>query len=291
MADDFLAEDFLHFLRTERGLSPHTIESYGRDIRLLREALGNKAWDRVREEDLLAFASFLTKRSFASASICRALISAKVFFRFLKRENVLSHDPGKGCETPKIWQLVPEVLSLEEVEALLQAPDPSTFLGARDLALLEMLYATGMRVSELCGLRIGDVSESFVQVYGKGRKERRIPMGKKASSALDAYLLLWPKGLSREENGPLFVSQKGRSLTRVTVWERVRFYARKAKIDRPVFPHVLRHSFATHLLEKGADLRLIQEMLGHEDIGTTDRYTHVAGERIKNSFNMFHPRP
>ncbi len=213
-----------------------------------------------------------------------------MFFRFLKKEGVISVDLGRYFETPKIWQLVPEVLSMEEVEALLQQPETEDFLGARDKAILELLYATGMRVSELCRLKITDLSDTFVKVKGKGKKERVIPVGRKAIEAVDHYLLHFRKEAT-EENGLLFLSLKGRPIDRITVWTRVKIYAKSAGIIKSISPHTLRHSFATHLLENGADLRLIQDMLGHEDIGTTDRYTHVTGRRLKSAFKTFHPRP
>lgn len=290
MALDPLVSDFLDMLKSERGLSPHTIEAYRRDLLLFQKAL-QKEWRECQGEDLLTFLSFLKEKGFANASVRRSFVAVKVFFRFLKKEGILSKSILDFRAAPKVWQKVPEVLSLDEVEALLAAPEPDTFLGARDVAILELLYATGMRVSELCGLRISDVSEGFVKVRGKGKKERLIPIGKKATLALDRYLLLFPEEFKSEENGPLFVSIRGRPLNRITIWERVKFYAKKGKIARSFSPHTLRHSFATHLLANGADLRLIQEMLGHEDISTTDRYTHVADQRLKEAFQKFHPRP
>lgn len=218
------------------------------------------------------------------------LIALKVFFRFLKKEGVLKIDVGNYFETPKMWQIIPEVLQIHEVEALLNEPKNDNPVGARDKAILELLYATGMRVSELCALKVRDLSDTFVKVKGKGKKERLIPVGKKAISAVDHYLLHF-RGEVKEEEGPLFVSSRGNPIDRMTVWKQVKMYAKKAGIAKEISPHTLRHSFATHLLEGGADLRLIQDMLGHEDIGTTDRYTHVSGSRLRTAFKMFHPRP
>ncbi|HSX11555.1 MAG TPA: site-specific tyrosine recombinase XerD [Chlamydiales bacterium] len=282
--------DFLDFIRSEKGLSSNTIEAYGRDIRSFAAFLTVKDWKGVTPETIFAFLGHLKGKSYASSSICRILVAIKVFFRFLKKEGAISLDLGRYFETPKLWQLIPEVLSMEEVEALLAQPKVDDCIGARDKAVLELLYATGMRVSELCQLRINDLSDTFVKVKGKGKKERVIPVGKKAIEAVDHYLLHY-RGEAKEENGPLFLSQRGKQIDRVTVWNRVKAYARAAKIDKSISPHTLRHSFATHLLENGADLRLIQDMLGHEDIGTTDRYTHVTGSRLKASFKAFHPRP
>lgn len=218
------------------------------------------------------------------------LVAIKVFFRFLKKEGLISVDLGCYFETPKIWQLIPEVLQIGEVDALLSQPKIDDRIGARDKAILELLYATGMRVSELCGLCIHDLSDTFVKVQGKGNKERIIPVGKKAIVAVDHYLVHY-RGEVREENGPLFVTSGGKPIDRIMVWNRVKMYAKKAGIAKSISPHTLRHSFATHLLEGGADLRLIQDMLGHEDIGTTDRYTHVSGSRLRAAFKEFHPRP
>ncbi len=282
--------DFLDHIRSEKGLSSHTIEAYGRDVRSFAKHLAVKDWKCVEPPSILEFLGVLKEKSYASSSICRTLIAIKVFFRFLKREGEISVDLGRYFETPKIWQLIPEVLSVEEVETLLAQPEVNDCTGARDKAILELLYATGMRVSELCQLRVNDLDETFVKVKGKGKKERLIPVGKKAIEAVDHYLIQYRKAVA-EENGPLFTSLRGRPIDRVTVWGRVKVYARSAGIAKSISPHTLRHSFATHLLENGADLRLIQDMLGHEDIGTTDRYTHVTGNRLKNAFKAFHPRP
>ncbi len=282
--------DFLDYIRSEKGLSSHTIEAYGRDIASFGHFLNGKHWKQVAPEDILAFLGHLKGKNYASASICRTLVAVKVFFRFLKKEGEISVDLGRYFDTPKLWQLIPEVLSMEEVDSLLAQPKTDDPLGVRDRAILELLYATGMRVSELCGLRLNDLSDTFVKVRGKGKKERIIPVGKKAIGAVDDYLIRF-RGEVKEENGPLFISPRGKPIDRITVWNRVKAYARTAGISKTISPHTLRHSFATHLLENGADLRLIQDMLGHEDIGTTDRYTHVTGNRLKAAFKAFHPRP
>lgn len=282
--------DFLDYIRSEKGLSPHTIEAYGRDIRSFADQLAVKDWKQVTPESILSFLGFLKGKAYASSTICRALVAVKVFFRFLKKEGEITLDLGRYFDTPKLWQLIPEVLSTEEVDALLAQPKVDDCMGARDKAILELLYATGMRVSEACQLRINDLSDTFVKVKGKGKKERIIPVGKKAIEAVDYYLLHF-RGEVKEENGPLFISPRGKPIDRVTIWNRVKAYAQSAGIGKSISPHTLRHSFATHLLDNGADLRLIQDMLGHEDIGTTDRYTHVTGNRLKAAFKAFHPRP
>lgn len=282
--------DFLDYIRSEKGLSPHTIEAYGRDIASFGTFLNGKHWKEVAPEDIFAFLTQLKSKKYANATVCRTLVAIKVFFRFLKKEGEISVDLGNYFDTPKMWQLIPEVLTTEEVDALLAQPKTEDAIGSRDKAILELLYATGMRVSELCGLRINDLSDTFVKVVGKGKKERLIPVGKKAIEAVDQYLLRF-RGEIKEENGPLFISPRGKPIDRITVWNRVKAYALSAGIMKSISPHTLRHSFATHLLENGADLRLIQDMLGHEDIGTTDRYTHVTGNRLKSAFQNFHPRP
>ncbi len=279
--------DFLDYIRSEKGLSGHTIEAYGRDIRSFASFLTEKDWKKVDSGTILSFLGHLQEKQYASASVCRILVAVKVFFRFLKKEGEISVDLGRYFETPKIWQLVPEVLSMEEVDALLAGPETDDLIGARDKAVLELLYASGLRVSELCKLKIADLDDHFVKVKGKGKKERVVPVGKRAIEAVDHYL----QSFRKDENPLLFISSRGGPISRITVWGRVKFYAQKAGISKEVSPHTLRHSFATHLLENGADLRLIQEMLGHEDIGTTDRYTHVTGNRLKAAFKAFHPRP
>jgi integrase/recombinase XerD len=283
---EIAVRDFIDYLRSEKGVSPHTIEAYGRDVRLFSTFLNGR---EIEGEEIYGFLQLLKDQGYASSSVYRMLVAVKVFFRFLKKEGLISHDPTRTFETPKIWQLIPEVMTIEEVDRLLAEPKQDSSLGARDKAILELLYATGMRVSELCSLKIGSIIDTFVKVYGKGRKERLIPVGEAALAALDYYLLHYRgKG---EVDVPLFLSHRGKPLDRFTVWGRIRTYARAANIEKEVSPHTLRHSFATHLLERGADLRLIQELLGHEDIATTDRYTHVANSRVKTAFEKFHPRP
>ncbi len=287
---DLLVSDFLDYIRTEKGLSPHTIEAYTRDIRAFGNSLQEKDWKSADSAAMVRFLEELKGRGYALSSICRSLVAIKVFFRFLKKEGAVPIDIGQSFDTPKIWQLIPEVLTVEEVDILLQAPRPDDFVGARDLAILELLYATGMRVSELCSLKICDVGDGWVKVHGKGRKSRIIPVGKKALSAIDLYLVNF-RTEADSENGALFVSTKGKPIDRVAVWRQLKGYVKEAGIAKNVSPHTLRHSFATHLLAGGADLRLIQDMLGHEDISTTDRYTHVSNERLKSAFKAFHPRP
>ena len=275
--------DFLSYIASEKGLSINTIQAYERDIRRFVEGLDGEA----AEDGVVNHMSSLKEKGYASSSIYRALMALRVFFRFLKREGYVEKDPTALLESPKMWQLIPEVLTAQEVERLLGAPGEGEE-EVRDKAVLETLYATGIRVSELCNLDIHDVGENTVRVLGKGGKERIVPIGEEAIAAIDTYL-----GNYRHDKGdhrPLFVSKRGKRMSRVTVWEKVKFYARKVGIEKEISPHTLRHSFATHLLDHGADLRVIQEMLGHADIGTTDRYTHLSKKRLFDAFDTFHPR-
>lgn len=273
--------EFLSYIGAEKGASIHTIEAYGRDIRhFCREK------NEATEKQVVSHLETLKTKGYASSSIYRSLMSLRVFFRFLKREGSLENDPTALLEAPKMWQLIPEVLTSDEIEALLSAPDVDLEEGGRDKAVLETLYATGIRVSELCSLDLHDVGENTVRVIGKGGKERIVPIGEEALLAIDTYLGQWRD----DKKKPLFLSKQGKRLNRTTVWKQIKRYAKKAGIQKEVSPHTLRHSFATHLLDHGADLRVIQEMLGHADIGTTDRYTHLSNKRLFKAFDTFHPR-
>jgi len=274
--------DFLAYLRSEKGLSTHSIDAYRRDI----EGFLKHFSLPIQQDKIIQHLSILKNQGYASSSMARALIAIKVFCRFLYREGVLEKDVSQTIESPKLWQLIPEVLTIEEVELLLSLPCVATYEGARDKAILEVLYASGLRVSELCSLTLYSVDDEAVKVLGKGGKERVVPIGKKALIAVDYYLCL------REQFSvdKLFLTNKGKPINRSAVWRMVKHYAKKAGICKSISPHTLRHSFATHLLEMGADLRIIQEMLGHANIATTDRYTHVSPAHLQESFAKFHPR-
>lgn len=274
--------DFVAYLRSEKGLSSLSIEAYGRDIR----AFFNHFSFPIEQDKIIQYLSLLKNKGYASSSIARALISIKVFCRFLYREGIVDKDVSHAIESPQLWQLIPEVLTFDEVELLLNAPNIKTYKGARDKAILELLYACGLRVSEFCDLNLYAVDETAIKVLGKGGKERVVPIGKKALSAIDYYLCLREQFLLDR----LFLTNKGMPMNRITVWRMVKYYAKKAGIDKSISPHTLRHSFATHLLEMGADLRIIQEMLGHTNIASTDRYTHVSAAHLQESFAKFHPR-
>lgn len=281
-------EDFCLYLLSERGLSLHTVESYRRDVDQLHAHLLLKSiqsWKEIDQHHVIDFLAFKDKEDYAVSSICRALIAIKVFFRFLKREGYLSQNVTELLDSPKIWQLIPDVLSVEQMDLLLSQPDGSHLTGARDRAILELLYASGLRVSELCDLRLTDTDETTVRVRGKGGKERIVPLGKKASLAIDAYLSYREDG----REGYLFANKKGKALSRVTIWRMVKKYVQLAGITKTIFPHTFRHSFATHLLDNGADLRVIQELLGHASVASTDRYTHVSISHLQEAFTKFHP--
>jgi len=279
--------DFLAYLGSEKGLSPHTLAAYGRDLLSYAKFSGGKKPEEMSTEQIIDYFQTLKNKGVASSTLCRALVAIKVFFRFLKREKIISHNPTLFLESPKMWQLIPEVLTVEEVSRLLMMPDSQTAIGVRDKAIFMVMYASGLRVSELCGLNLGDVSDDQVRVKGKGNKERVIPIAPAAVAAVDDYLTRF----RTQGDGPLFLSSQGKRLDRVALWERVKFYGKKAGIQKVISPHTLRHSFATHLLENGADLRVIQEMLGHSNIATTDRYTHVSKKHLHEAFERFHPKP
>ncbi len=275
--------DFLIYLGSEKGLSPRTLEAYGRDLKGLQTFLQDKT---PTSSTIVEYFEQLKDRGIASSSICRALVAIKVFYRFLKREKRIETNPTVYLESPKMWQLIPEVMTEAEVTQFLAAPSKDDFIGARDRAMMHLMYASGLRVSELCSLNIGDVSDDFVRVKGKGGKERIVPVASIAVQELDHFLINFRK----EGDGPIFITQRGTRLNRIGVWERVKYYATKIGLAKSISPHTLRHSFATHLLENGADLRIIQELLGHANVATTDRYTHISHKHLHAAFEKFHPR-
>ncbi len=279
--------DFISYLRSEKGLAKASIQAYQNDI---QQFLNHSAIHEVAHlnfEKVTHFLSTLKQEGYASSSLARKLISLKVFFQFLFREKGLKEDMAHYFDTPRLWQLIPEVLTYKEVECLLHLPDPDTLQGARDRAILEVLYGSGIRVSELCHLDLYDVEDTSLRVMGKGGKERQVPLGKKAIQAIDHYLC---KRLADAEEKALFLSNRGKRIERISIWKMIKKYAKEGGIQKTISPHTLRHSFATHLLENGADLRIIQEMLGHASIATTDRYTHISPGRLKEVFVRHHLR-
>lgn len=283
--------DFLSYIASEKGLAKNSIEAYERDVRAFQEHLKSKGISSISfagKEEIISFLTLLNANKYATVSICRALIAIKVFFRFLCREGVVAANPALTLQSPKLWQLIPEVLTYEEVERLLNRPATDTMEGARDKAILEVLYGSGLRVSELCSLNITSVDDTSLRVMGKGSKERIVPIGEAAVHAIDHYLANFRDGAGKEP--ALFVTTKGKRIDRVFVWKMIKGYGVEAGIAKNISPHTMRHSFATHLLDNGADLRVIQEMLGHASITSTDRYTHISSSKLKSSFEAYHPR-
>lgn len=295
-ADRFHLQAFQDYLGLEAGHSPATIESYARDLRRLTEfaELRKVAGPhQVSRPFLRDFIFALKDLGLGGATIRRQISAIRTYFGFLLGEGILREDPSDRLETPRRWRRLPEVLSLNEVEALLGAPRPEEALGWRDRSLLELAYGGGLRVSELCGLELGDVmlGEGLVRVRGKGAKERLVPVGRQVVASLSVYLNTTRPRLDRgASEGRVLLNARGGPLSRVGAWGIVREHARRAAITKRVTPHTLRHTFATHLLEGGADLRAVQEMLGHADLSTTQIYTHVDREYLRRVHARFHPR-
>jgi integrase/recombinase XerD len=289
---------FLTHVRVEKGLSSNTVSAYGRDmVKFDAFAKKNKlVLKSVTRDDLVDFLSSLYHQKLESRTVARHLVTIRNFFRFAQMQELIPEDPAINLESPKIRRSLPDYLRLEEVEKLLAQPDEKTPIGLRDRAMLEVLYSSGLRVSELTNLRVMDLDRAVgcVRCIGKGDKERIVPVGKKAMALVDRYLRdARPKllGKGQPTNSPvLFLNRRGGRLSRVGVWKILSAYGRQAGLRVALTPHMLRHSFATHLLERGADLRSVQLMLGHSDISTTQIYTHVVEERLKQIYKAHHPR-
>lgn len=291
-----LIDQFLNYLLVEKGLSRATLESYSRDLLRFTEFLNRNGRSRVSEEDtplLLKHLIQLRTEGLGARSRARHLVALRGFYRYLVQEKLLALDPAKLLDIPKTPLKLPDVLGVDEVRRLLNSPDTRSPQGIRDAAMLEVLYAAGLRVSELTRLKIQDVhlDAGFVRVFGKGSKERVVPIGQYARQKILFYLEHARGRLLREKASPyLFVARAGRPMTRQAFWKLLRQYAASAGLTRTVTPHSLRHSFASHLLEGGADLRAVQVMLGHADISTTQIYTHVTTDRLRELHRKFHPR-
>jgi len=291
-------KDFTHFLIVEKGLAQNTIVSYERDLKSYMKYVRNVeqliSLNEVQRIHIIHFLGNLKEQGKSSRTLARHVASIRAFHQFLLRERVTDHDPSVHIESPKLERTLPKVLNMEEVETLLDSPDTSKHYGIRDKAMLELLYATGIRVSELIGLQVGDVhlTMGFVRCIGKGNKERIIPIGKTAIAALEQYVSNGrPHFISKKSlDDALFLNHHGKQLTRQGFWKILKKLALEAGIKKELTPHTLRHSFATHLLENGADIRAVQEMLGHADISTTQIYTHVTKTRLKDVYSQFHPR-
>jgi integrase/recombinase XerD len=292
-----LLDEFISYLSVERGLSKNTIYSYRTDLVHFidhLEASGVKDVDRVRRQDITDYMLGLKDKGISSNSISRALVAIKMFYRFLVRERLAKEDVPGVLESPRLIRPLPNVLGASEVEKLLAAPDVRDWMGMRDKAALELMYATGMRVSELVELSMDglNLDVGFIKCKGKGDKERIVPIGKFAKEAIERYASKVRPRLQKKgsQDSHLFLSRLGKKISRVSFWKMIKTNARLARIKKAITPHTLRHSFATHLLERGADLRVVQEMLGHADISTTQIYTHINKERLKSIHRQFHPR-
>jgi integrase/recombinase XerD len=286
---------FINCLRVEKGLSDNTVRAYRRDIEKFAAFAGKRSLDTkgVQRSDVVDFLGNLYRAGLDSRSVARHLVTIRHFFRFALIEGYVEDDPAATIESPKFRQSLPEFLSLEDVNRLLQQPDTDTTVGMRDRAMIEVMYSCGLRVSELCGLRTSDLQAEagYLRCVGKGNKERLVPVGKDALAAVQRYLHTARSDLLRDSSSPyLFLNRRSTKVGRITFWKILAQYGRRARLRKPLSPHMLRHSFATHLLDRGADLRSVQMMLGHSDISTTQIYTHVVEERLKQVYKAHHPR-
>jgi len=288
--------EFINYLAVERGLAQNTLESYGRDLRQFHSYLQNGQLDFLKDSTrntILGYLNNLQTKGRAVSTISRNLAAIKSFYQYMVRERYLEKDPAAHLESPKLEKKLPKILTIGEVEELLKQPNTFLPTGLRDKAMLELLYATGIRVSELISLNISDINldMGYIKCYGKGAKERIVPLGSIAAKCVHEYINKGRTKLVRTYEEPaLFVNHHGNRLTRQGFWKIIKKYAQEASIKKEITPHTLRHSFATHLLENGADLRSVQEMLGHADISTTQIYTHVTKNRLKEVYDKAHPR-
>lgn len=292
-------EEYLHYLKIERGLSENTIQSYKRDLSQYFSFLDEKeisSWEQVDRYLVLDFLEFLRNEGKSSATIIRMVSSLRKFHQFLRQERMTDNDPMQHIDTPKKTQRLPKTLSIKEVEKIIESPDTNDALGIRDRAILEVMYATGLRVTELITLKLDGLhlSLGLLQTVGKGDKERIIPLGDVAIKWVNLYLeKSRPELLAKnkkDKTNILFLNYKGEGFTRQGIWKNLKVYVTQAGIEKEVTPHTLRHSFATHLLENGADLRVVQELLGHADISTTQIYTHISKKRMADVYKTYFPR-
>lgn len=292
-SEDILAE-FRLYLKAEKTLSDNSVQSYGRDLAKYVLFLNAEkiAWARAREADLVRFIHGQSQGGLSARSLARLISALKAFYKFLIVDGRVKKNPALPLSSPKAWFSLPKFLTVKEVQVLLREPDPGGAQGLRDRAMLELMYAAGLRVSELVGLRVDDIhlKDDFVLCRGKGGKERIVPIGGMAVAAVQKYLDEARPRLAKKPSGALFLTRRSEPFTRQGFWKMLRQHARAANLTAKVSPHVLRHSFATHLLERGADLRSVQLMLGHSQITTTQIYTHVSRERLRRAYDKFHPR-
>jgi len=292
-----LLGEFLNYLSVERGLSRNTISSYGSDLFSFLNYLESKGIagiEKIKRDDITQYLLHLKDKGLSGNSVSRALVAIKMLYKFLAQERFIKNDVAGILESPKLIRPLPNVLNIAEVTRLLQAPDTRSWMGIRDKAALEMMYATGMRVSEMVELGTATLSldVGFIKCKGKGDKERMVPIGSKARNAVSRYMeKVRPSLLKGKNDNHLFLTRLGKKISRQSFWKMMKKYAKMARIKKEIAPHTLRHSFATHLLERGADLRVVQELLGHSDIATTQIYTHIDKGRLKSIHKQFHPRP
>jgi integrase/recombinase XerD len=289
-------DEYLNFLAVEKGVSLNTLEAYSRDLNRFIdfvEKRGIQKIGKITSNDIVALLGYLKRGGLVSNSVNRTLAAIRGFYKYLLSEKIIDENPVSNIDLAKVWMRLPDTLSREEVNILLEKPDLKTLLGVRDAAMLELMYATGIRVSELVSLTTNNVNwqMGYLIVLGKGSKERIVPIGRTAFECLNTYLdKARPKLLREGSTNIIFLNRSGKGLTRQGFWKIVRKYAMKAGLMKKVHPHTFRHSFATHLLEGGADLRSVQVMLGHSDISTTQIYTHITRERLKDIHKKYHPR-
>ncbi len=295
-SDDLLIRKFLDSLWLEKGLSENTLDSYGRDLRTFAAWLktADKSFISVRREDLLAYLTYRMAGGLKSRSTARSLSCLRSLYRYLLRENLIHEDPTLRVDNPKLGRALPHTLSENDVEKLLATPDISKPIGFRDRTMLEVLYASGLRVSELVNLKLNEINlrQGVIRIIGKGSKERLVPLGEEAIGWVNRFLAearddLLKNNLSQDV---VFPSNRGAAMTRQAFWYRIKAHAHNAGIEKKLSPHTLRHAFATHLLNHGADLRVVQLLLGHSNLSTTQIYTHVAQHRMKELHQIHHPR-
>lgn len=288
-------EEYKNYLTFEKRLSDNSISSYFIDIKQFIDYISEKgviSFDKIILSDISQYMAVLYDMSLQSASVIRKIIALRSFFRFLFQNGYITHNDMAKIESPRLWHKLPNILSRQEVEDFLNAIDKKTYMGSRDLALFELMYSTGMRVSEVINLKMNDVNfeDNVVIVLGKGSRERIIPFGSIAKRCLSKYERESRLHFLKEDSGIVFLSRLGKKFTRQAIWKKLKKYAVLAGIKKRVYPHTLRHSFATHLLMNGADLRVVQELLGHSDISTTQIYTHIDIETLRRVHLKYHPR-
>ena len=286
---------FVNYLRVERGVSTNTLDAYRRDVEKFAAFTTQQKvpLNKIARDEIVDFLRQLYQRKLDSRSVARHLATIRHFFRFCLGEGYITEDPAETVESPRFRSSLPMFLTVDEVEKLLAQPDPNTVMGLRDKAMIEVMYSAGLRVSELCGLRISDIhfDQGYLRCVGKGNKERLVPLGRRALDLVRRYLKeSRPKLANEHSPAILFLSRKGGVCSRHNFWKTASDWGRKAGLRKKLKPHMLRHSFATHLLDRGADLRSVQMMLGHSDIATTQIYTHVVEERLKQVYREHHPR-